>query len=156
MSSGNTTTTITNHLISEKTTPYNNQQKKKRIFKIIDFADPADHRLKLKECEKKDKYLDFARELKKKLGNMRVTIVWIVTGAFGTVTKGLLRAWRSWKLSESIIVNGQNIGKSPGGLRRLAVTQTPVKKTSANADAKNFKGVNDNNNNRLHDKGGNI
>ena len=34
--------------------------------KIVDFALPADHRIKLKECEKKDKYLDFARELKKK------------------------------------------------------------------------------------------
>ena len=42
------------------------------------------------ECEKKDKYLDLARELKK-LWNMKVTIVPIVSGAFGTVTKGLLK-----------------------------------------------------------------
>ena len=35
---------------------------KKRICKIVDFAD---HRINLKECEKKDKYLDLARELKK-------------------------------------------------------------------------------------------
>ena len=33
--------------------------------KIVDFAVPADHRIKLKECEKRDKYLDLARELKK-------------------------------------------------------------------------------------------
>ena len=33
--------------------------------KIIDFAVPADHRINLKECEKKDKYLDLAGELKK-------------------------------------------------------------------------------------------
>ena len=32
----------------------------------MNFAVPADHRLKLKESEKKDKYLDLARELKKK------------------------------------------------------------------------------------------
>ena len=38
--------------------------KKKRTSKIVDFAVPADHRIKLKECEKKDKYLDLARELK--------------------------------------------------------------------------------------------
>ena len=31
----------------------------------MDFAVPADHRIKLKENEKKDKYLDLARELKK-------------------------------------------------------------------------------------------
>ena len=30
----------------------------------MDFAVPDDYRIKLKECEKKDKYLDLARELK--------------------------------------------------------------------------------------------
>ena len=44
--------------------------KRKRICKIVDFAVPADHRINLKESEKKDKYLDLARELKK-LGNMK-------------------------------------------------------------------------------------
>ena len=44
----------------------------------------------MKECAKKDKYLDLARDLKK-LWNMKVTIVPIVTGAFGTMTKGLLK-----------------------------------------------------------------
>ena len=39
--------------------------KKKRTCKIVDFAVPAGHRIKLKECEKKDKYLDFASKLKK-------------------------------------------------------------------------------------------
>ena len=62
-----------------------------RTCKIVDFALPADHRIKVKECEKKDKYLDLARELKKKQWNMQVTIIPIVTGAFGTVTKGLLK-----------------------------------------------------------------
>ena len=63
-----------------------NKKKKKRICKIVDFTVPADHRIKLKECEKKDKYLDFARELKK-LWNMKVMIVPIVIAAFGTITK---------------------------------------------------------------------
>ena len=40
-------------------------KKKKRTCKIVDFVVPADHRIKLKECEKKNKYLEFARELKK-------------------------------------------------------------------------------------------
>ena len=40
--------------------------KKKRICKIVDFAVPADYRIKLKECEKKNRYLDLARELKRK------------------------------------------------------------------------------------------
>ena len=68
----------------------NNNKKKKRICKIVDFAVPADHRINLKESEKKDKYLDLARELKK-LRNIKVTIVPIVTGALGTITKGLLK-----------------------------------------------------------------
>ena len=38
----------------------------------------------------RDKYLDLARELKKQW-NMKVTIVPIVIGAFGTITKGLLK-----------------------------------------------------------------
>ena len=42
-----------------------NKKKKKRTCKVVDFAVPADHRIKLKECEKKDKYLDLDRELKK-------------------------------------------------------------------------------------------
>ena len=46
-------------------------------------AVPADHRVKLKENKKKDKYLDLARELKKKLWNMKVTMTPI--GAFGIV-----------------------------------------------------------------------
>ena len=44
----------------------------------------------LKESEKKDKYIDLASELKK-LWNMKVTIVPIVIGVLGTITKGLLK-----------------------------------------------------------------
>ena len=40
--------------------------KKKRTYRIVDFALPADDMVKLKENKKKDKYLDLARELKKK------------------------------------------------------------------------------------------
>ena len=53
----------------------------------MNFAVPANHRIKLKESEKKNKYLDLARELKK-IWKMKVTII---IGAFGTVTKGLLK-----------------------------------------------------------------
>ena len=56
----------------------------------MNFVVPADHRIKLKEYEKKDKYLDLARELEK-IWNMKVTIIPIVIGTFGTITKGLLK-----------------------------------------------------------------
>ena len=51
----------------------NNNQQRKRTWEIVDFAVPVDHRIKLKESEKKDKYLDFARELKKRW-NMKVQL----------------------------------------------------------------------------------
>ena len=115
--------------LGQKTRSYNNQ-KKKKICKIVDFAVPADHRIKLKECEKRDKYLNLARELTK-LWNMKVTIIPIVIGAFGSVTKGP-GGFKSWRPSgdhpnNSIIENGQNTEKSPWDLRRLAVTQSSVK-----------------------------
>ena len=52
----------TDHLISARRPDLMIINKKKRTCKIVDIAD---HRIKLKECEKKDKYLDFAKELKK-------------------------------------------------------------------------------------------
>ena len=61
----------------------------------MDFAVPVDHRVKLKESEKKDKYLDLARELKKnkkqKRCNMKVTFISIIIGVRGTVTKVLTK-----------------------------------------------------------------
>ena len=124
----------TDHLIPARRPDLIIINKRKRICKIVDFAVPADHRINLKESEKKDKYLDLARELKK-LCNMKVTIVPIVIGALGTVTKGLLKGLEdlgSWRTGRdypnySIAVDGQNTATSPGDLRRLAVTQTPVK-----------------------------
>ena len=59
----------------------------------MNFTIPADHRIKLKESEKKHKHLELASELKKnkKRWNMKVTIIPIVIGAFGTVTNGLFK-----------------------------------------------------------------
>ena len=130
--------------LSQKTRPYDNQQKK-RIFKIVDFAVLADHRMKLKECEKKDKYLDLARELKK-LRNMLVTIIPIVIGAFGTVTKGLLRGL------EDLEVGGRVETIQTTALLRTArilwrvlescCQSNPREKSSTKTDVKNPQWVN--------------
>ena len=61
----------------------------------------TDHRIKLKDCEKKDKYLDLSKELKK-MWKMRVTIVPIIIGALGTVTKGLLKALVDLEVGERV------------------------------------------------------
>ena len=62
-----------------------------------------------------------------------MTTVPIVVGAVGTITKRLLkgleelgRTGRDYP-NDSITENGQNTEKSPSDLRRLGVTQTPVK-----------------------------
>ena len=54
----------------------------------MNFAVPADHRVKLKESEKKDKFL--TRELKK-LRNVKLTVIPIVIDPLATVTKGLVK-----------------------------------------------------------------
>ena len=54
---------LSDHLISTRRPDLIiiNKKKKKRNCKFVDFAVLADHRIKLKESEKKDKYLDLAR-----------------------------------------------------------------------------------------------
>ena len=104
----------------------------------MDFALPAYHRIKLKESEKNDKYLDLAKEFKKIMehesdnytnrdycfwySNQRIIKKIIKkTGGLG-----------GWSTSRdhpnyNIIEDGQNTEKNPGDLRRLAVTQNLVK-----------------------------
>ena len=83
---------------------------------------PVDHRIKLKESEKKDKYLDLARELKK-LWNMKMTIIPIVIGALGTVTKGLLKGL------EELEVGGRVVTIQITVLLRMARIQRRVLET---------------------------
>ena len=71
----------TDHLISATRPGLIIINKKSRTCKIVDIAVQADHRIKMKECKKKDKYLDIDRELKK-LWNMKGTTVSIVDCCF--------------------------------------------------------------------------
>ena len=48
---------------------------KKRTCRIMDFDVPANHKVKLKEGEKKDKCLDLARELKKLWNNYVIIVI---------------------------------------------------------------------------------
>ena len=63
---------------------------KKRTCRIVDFACPADHWVKLEESEKKGKSFDFTRELKKPW-NMKVTVIWIEINSLDIVTKGFVQ-----------------------------------------------------------------
>ena len=108
--------------------------KKKRICKIVDFAVLADQRMNLKESEKKYKYLDLARESKKTMEHESddcTNCDWCFWHSNYRIIKGR-GGFGSWRPSgdhpnDSIAENAENTEKSPGDLRRLAVTQTPVK-----------------------------
>ena len=57
----------------------------------MDLTVTVGHRIKSKESEKRDKYLDLARELKKKLWNMKVTMIPIVIRTLRTIPKRLVK-----------------------------------------------------------------
>ena len=133
----------TDHLISARRPDLIIINKKKRTCKIVDFAVPADHRIKLKECEKKDKYLDLARELKKNW-NMWVTIIPIVIGAFGTITKGILKGLEDLEVCRRVeTIQTTTLLRTATILRRVLETWGDLLslrlqwKPSANADVKN-------------------
>ena len=107
----------------------------------MDFIVAADRRVKIKESEKRDKSLDLARQKKKKKKKSNKTMkhksdgntscnwcVWKNSQRLDKETGRLKnqKASRAYP-DDSIIKIGQNTEKSPGDLRRLVATQTPVK-----------------------------
>ena len=97
-------------------------QKKKRICHLVDYIIPVDHRVKIRENEKRDKYLDFARELNV-LWNMRVMVIPNIVDAPGTVPKSLEK--RLVKLEIRVRINTIQTAallKSPRILRRVLDT----------------------------------
>ena len=103
----------------------------------MDFVEPADHRVKLKENEKKNNTLTLLENWK----NIKVTLIPIVIGALSTVTKWLVQGLEDLKITweeETIqttallrlIIILRRVLETWGDLGRLAVTQTNGK-TSA-------------------------
>ena len=102
----------------------------------MDFAVPADHRVKLKESEKKDKYLDLDWELKKTVENesdVYTNCNWCSLYRQRRINKESVgfgnKRTRGDHPNYCNIEIGQNTEKSPGDLRRLAAPQPPVKDT---------------------------
>ena len=81
------------HLIKKKKEKKKKKKKKKkenRIYCVVGFAVPANFRVKFKEIEKRDEYLDIAIE-QRKLWSINVTVVLIIIGTLRTVPKRLER-----------------------------------------------------------------
>ena len=128
--------------LCQKTRPHNNQQQKKReIVKLSTLLFLADHKIKLKKCEKKDNYLDLALELKI-LWNMKIKILQIVIGAFGTVTKGLLKSLEDQEAGGRVdTIQTTTLLRTARILRRVLETwclSNSRERTSANANVKSY------------------
>ena len=108
--------------------PSESQKKKKRISRIVDYAVPTDHLVKLKENEKWDKYQDFDLLLNWKNmeheSDVGTNSYWPTWYCHQSISTG---DWETWnKESRDHPNNSQNTKKSPRHLRWLAVTRTRV------------------------------
>ena len=130
--------------------------KKKENLLSSGFCCPSGPLSEYQRMQKRDKYLDLARELRK-LWNMVVTVIPTVIGALGTVPQRLeKKAERvgnqrtNWDYPDNSIVKiGLNNEKSTGDLRRLAVTWTPAKAPQLMLTGKTYKEWK-NNNKEIH------
>ena len=98
----------------------------------MDFAVPADQWVKLKEIKKRDKYLDLAKDLKT-MGHeddADTDCNWCARNKPRSIRKGtgsvVNKRTSGDHPDDSIIKIGHNTDESPGDLKRLVVTQTPV------------------------------
>ena len=82
--------------------------KQKRTCHLVNFAVEVDHKVKIKENEKIDKYLDLARELKK-LWNRKVVVISI--SILGTDPKGLEKRLMELRSEEQSKPSRYNIAK---------------------------------------------
>ena len=105
--------------------------------------------IKIESSKKKAKYFNFAKELKK-LWNIKVTVILIVIGTLGTVTKGLVQIWGLGNKRMSRDHSKYSIWNQPeyrGESWRLAVTQTPVRNHQLTLVWKTRKELSNNNTN---------
>ena len=84
----------------------------------MNFAVPAEHRIKLKESEKRDKYQGPARELKKQW-NIKVTVIPML----GTVNQGLVQGVEDLEMREQVeTIQTTELLRSARILRRVLET----------------------------------
>ena len=101
--------------------------KNQKTYHLMNFAVPADHGVKIKENEKRDKYL--ARELKKIMehkGDGDTYYNWCVWNGSKRLVKELEIGGRAETNTTTLLTSTKFLKKSLENLR-LPVTQTPVK-----------------------------
>ena len=75
--------------------------KKEKLWQIIDVAIPMDHRVKVKEDNKVETYLDLAAEVRRQY-QVKTTIVPIVIGALGAIPERLEKSLETLELPDVI------------------------------------------------------
>ena len=127
------------------------KKRKKRTCWIRDFVVLPNHSVKLKENENKEKYLDLARVLKKKRkhkSDFDTSCNWYSWYSHQRIwsrTGGLWTKKTSGDQSNySTVEISQNTEEIIGDVRKLPVTQTPVRNHRLSPDVKNSKGINNN------------
>ena len=87
----------------------------------MDFAVPADHRMKSKESEKNYGYLDLGNGMKN-LWNMEMNLIQIVSSAIGTVIKGLVQRLEDLEIRQVETIQTTALLRSDRILRRVLET----------------------------------
>ena len=125
----------TNYLISARRPDIVKVRTKVNITcRKVDFPVSAEHRGKIKESQKRDKYQDLARGLRK-LWNMKMTVIRIVFHAPGTIPKLLINGLGDLEIigqvehtpTLALVRSGRilrRVLEAWGGLKTLAITQT--------------------------------
>ena len=113
--------------LGQLTRPSDSQQKKRTCW-IVDFDILADHRIKWKESEKGDEYLELARKLKKYIGHegdSDTNFNWCTWNNPQRIGKGTERFGNKRTTEDHLDYSIFKISQNTGDLRRLPVTQTP-------------------------------
>ena len=92
--------TQTDHVIEARRPDMVVIDKAKNHCQIKDFAIPYDSRVEQNELEKKGKYQDLARELKK-FWNMKATVIPVIIGALGAIPKKLKKGLQDLRIDIS-------------------------------------------------------
>ena len=114
----------TDHLIPARRSNREIVNKKTRTCWLVDIAITADHRVKIKENKKREKYQNLTRGLKKSIkyeGDSDTSFNWCTHNSPQRFERVRNQRMNTDHPNYSIVKIGQNT-KSPGDLKRLAVT----------------------------------
>ena len=107
--------------------------KNKRTCHPVDFAIPANHRVKMEESKKINKYMNLLRELWKAMDMKEMPII---AGALGTIPKGLVRKQKEQEIRGRIKTRRRRVAGIGETCCHLDSNNRPTVKTAVKKLAK--------------------